>query len=187
MATATLGSSKAVFAYPAFAGLGLGIAVANITTAAQLCAPPSLIAITSGLVAGIRSFGGSIALPIFNSIFNSTITKQIPAEIAAAVLPLGLSPDDLGRFIVALTSQDQQALEIIPGVTTSMIDAGHQGLATAYLLGFRYVWIAAGAFAFVAAVGSCFFVNTRDDLNMQIDAPLQPQHGDDESMKAIET
>jgi hypothetical protein len=63
MATATLDSSQATFAYPVFLGLGLGIVVSNLTTAAQLSAPPALVAIVSGLLAGTRSLGGCWNLP----------------------------------------------------------------------------------------------------------------------------
>jgi hypothetical protein len=172
MATATLDSATAVWVYPAFLGLGFGAAISNVTTAAQLSAPPSLIAVTSGLIAGARSLGGSIALPMFNSIFNSTLSKHLGENIAAAVLPLGLSPGNLAQFAAALASQDQAALAIIPGVTPAIISAGLGAVKATYLVAYRYVWITAGAFSFVAVVAACFLVNPKEDLNMNVDAPL---------------
>ena len=175
MATATLDSSQATFAYPMFLGLGLGIVVSNLTTAAQLSAPPALIAIVSGLLAGIRSFGGSIALPIFNSIFNATFSKHVGSNVASGVIPLGLSPNLLPPFIAALSSGDQNALAAIPGVTPEIIAAGLHGLKLTFLISYRYVWIAAGAFSFVAAIASCFLINPKNDLSMHVDAPLEDE------------
>jgi hypothetical protein len=175
MATATLDSATTVWAYPVFLGLGFGAAISNVTTAAQLSAPPSLIAVTSGLIAGARSLGGSIALPVFNSIFNSTLSKHLGENIAAAVLPLGLSSEYLSQFAAALASQNQAALASIPGVTPAIISAGLGAVKATYLVAYRYVWITAGAFSFVAAVAACFLINPRDDLNMNIDAPLHQE------------
>jgi MFS family permease len=64
MATANPGSSKAVWGYPVFLGMGLGICLCALVTAAQLSTPRELIAITSGLLISIRSLGGSIGLAI---------------------------------------------------------------------------------------------------------------------------
>jgi len=45
-------------------GTALGLSLVSLITAAQLSTPPELIAITSGLVIGIRSLGGSVGLAI---------------------------------------------------------------------------------------------------------------------------
>ena len=77
MATATPGSSNPVWGYPVFLGIGLGIALCALLTIAQLSTPPELIAITSGLMIGVRSFGGSVGLAICESIFNLDMLKQL--------------------------------------------------------------------------------------------------------------
>jgi MFS family permease len=64
MATANPGSSKAVWGYPVFLGVGLGICLCALVTAAQLSTPRELIAITSGLMISMRSLGGSVGLAI---------------------------------------------------------------------------------------------------------------------------
>ena len=43
MATTELGSGRAVWAYPIFLGMGLGIALCGLVTAAQLSTPPDLM------------------------------------------------------------------------------------------------------------------------------------------------
>jgi hypothetical protein len=67
MATATPGSSQPVWGYPVFLGIGLGTCLCALLTVAQLSTPPELIAITSGLMIGVRSLGGSIGLAICKS------------------------------------------------------------------------------------------------------------------------
>lgn len=64
MASATLSSGDAVWGYPVLLGIGLGWGLTYLVTAAQLSAPPELIAITSGILLSIRSLGGSIGLAI---------------------------------------------------------------------------------------------------------------------------
>ena len=153
MATVKLGSSKAVWAYPIFLGFGFGICLTTLVTAAQLSTPPALIAITSGLMISIRSFGGSVILPVYTAIFNAKMSANLGSQIAAAVLPLGLSPKVLPEFIGALAENDVGALMKIPGVTPQIIGAGVKGLKTAYLLSLRYVWVTAGCLSLVAAIG----------------------------------
>lgn len=173
MATATLSSGTAVWGYPVFMGFGLGVCLTCIVTAAQLSAPPALIAISSGLMISTRSLGGSVGLAIYNAIFNSRIATELPAQIAAAVLPLGLSPKALPDLIEALSANDQAALGKIQGLTPQIIGAAAQGLQEAYLISFRYIWVTAAAFSAAAALASAFMVNPRKDLNMHVDAPLR--------------
>lgn len=68
MASAGTGSSTAVWVYPMIIGLGIGFSLTCLVTIAQLSTPPKLIAITSGLLIAIRSFGGSIGLAICKSM-----------------------------------------------------------------------------------------------------------------------
>lgn len=74
-------------------------------------------------------------------------------KIAAAVLPAGLPASSLPAFITDLANSDTAALVTVPGVTPAIIGAGVEGLYEAYSIGFRFVWIAAGCFTVVAAIG----------------------------------
>lgn len=156
MTTATLSSSNGIWAYPIPFGFGFGICLTTLVTAAQLSAPPALIAITSGLMISIRSFGGSAILPVYNAIFDAKISANLGAKITAAVVPLGLSPKILPEFIGLFAADDVPAslpasLQL-PGVTPEILGAGAEGLKTAYLLSLRYVWVTADCLSFVAAI-----------------------------------
>ena len=174
MATVSETDPKAFWGYPVFLGLGLGLCLTSLATAAQLSAPPHLISITSGLFIGIRSLGASIGLPIYTAIFNAQLSSHLGNDIAAKVLPLGLPAKSLPLFIGALAANDQKALASIPGVTPQIIGAGVSGLQHAYLEAFRYVWVCAAVMCFVAAIGACFIINPKADFTMHVDAPLDP-------------
>merc|ERR1712093_366232 len=169
MATSTPGSSDAVWGYPVLLGCGLGIALCAISTA------PEMISITSGLLIGVRSLGGSIGLAIYNAIFTGKFSANLGTKIAGAVLPLGLPASSLPAFIGALASSDTAALADIPGVTPQIIGAGVGGLFEAFSIGFRYVWIAAGCFTVVAAISAIFLVDPVKEFNMRIDAPAEKE------------
>ena len=153
MAGATVGSHSAVWGYPVFLGIGLGWSLTLLVTAAQLSAPPDLIAVTSGLLLGVRSLGGSIGVGVYTAIFTFKLSSHLGSDIAAAVLPLGFSPRYLEAFIGALAGDDEAALAHIPGVTPQIIGAGVGALKHAYLISLRGVWIAACVFSFVTAIG----------------------------------
>jgi hypothetical protein len=144
---------SSLWGFAVILGAGIGIILPTIMVAAQLCTPPDLIAETSALVLSTRALGGTIGLAINNALFNSTLAVQIPKKIAAAVIPLGLPPTSIGALIEALTTQNSALLAKIPKITPKIIGAAANALLQAYSLGFRYCWIAAGCFCFVAVVG----------------------------------
>ncbi|KAI3541954.1 PEP5 [Colletotrichum filicis] len=174
MATTTPSTSDPVWGYPVFLGIGLGICLCTLVTIAQLSTPPELIAITSGLMIGVRSLGGSIGLAIYNAIITDQLSRM-PSNIAAAVLPLGLPQTSLAQFIGLLVAHDNAALSQIEGVTLDIIQAGAGALLQTYSLGFRYVWIAAGSITVVAAIGAFFLVELENEFNMHIDAPAEKE------------
>lgn len=64
MATTGPDDSTKVWGFPILLGTGLGMSLCALITVAQLSTPPELIAIASGLIISIRSFGGAIGLAI---------------------------------------------------------------------------------------------------------------------------
>lgn len=64
LANTDAGSSREVWGLPVLMGLAIGLSLCVLITAAQLSTPPELVAITSGLLIGVRSLGGSVGLAI---------------------------------------------------------------------------------------------------------------------------
>ena len=73
-------------------------------------------------------------------------------KISQAVLPLGLPKSSLPAFIQALSSSNTTALAAVPGATDKIVAAGVEGVKEAYVLTFRYVWVAAGCFTALATI-----------------------------------
>jgi hypothetical protein len=135
-------------------------------------------------------------MPSVTSIFNTALAKKLGPGIAAAVIPLGLAPENIESFITALANNDQATLMTIPGVTPQIIGAGVNALKTAFAASFRNVWIAAAALSGVATIGeffllttlskenctlthvsllaSCFFAEPKT-ITMHVDAPLDEE------------
>lgn len=173
MATIKLNQSDAIWGFTVLAGFGLGFGLVIAVTTAQISTPSGLIATTSGLILTARSLGGSVALPAYTAILNSSLSKHLGPEIAARVLPLGLSTDDLPAFIGALASNDQKALVSIPGVNPEVIYAGLDGLKAAYRIAFRGIWSTAAAVSAVGFILAIFVIDPRKSFNMHVDAPVE--------------
>jgi MFS family permease len=152
---ASLDPSKRASAigFTPFFGIGLGTALNTLVTVAQLSTPPELISLTTGLMIGTRSVGGTIALAIYSAIFSGTLNDKIPSKVSHAVLPLGLDPQYLGELLEGLTTENSTLLGEIPGITPTIIEAAGSAVKQAYTLAFRYCWVTAAAFAGAAVIG----------------------------------
>lgn len=78
---------------------------------------------------------------------------QLGASVASAVVPLGLDPRNMGLFMEAFLSHDNESLRRIPNVTPGILSAAADVLLDTYESAFRNIWIAAGCFVLVAAIG----------------------------------
>lgn len=154
MASATATTPESHFwGYVIFYGIGLGLCLTTLLTAAQFSTPPELIAVTSGLMISFRAAGGSIGVAIYDAAFSHGLAQNLVPKVASAVLPLGLSKDELAPLIGDLTAGKIAAAEKLPGVTPRVIGAASLAINEAYVIGFRYAFICGGAFAVVALVG----------------------------------
>ncbi|KAK3330756.1 major facilitator superfamily domain-containing protein [Apodospora peruviana] len=174
MATTNRDSNTATWGYPVLLGAALGMTLTTLVTVAQLSTPPELISVASGLIISVRSLGGTVGLAIYNALFNDAM-GHVGDNIAGAVIPSGLAPDNVGPFIGALTSHNQTALGMIPGVTPEIIGAGANALLDTFVVAFRHVWIAGAAFVGLAAAVSVFLFDPTKEFNMHIDAPVEKE------------
>jgi hypothetical protein len=112
-----------------------------------------LIALTSGLVIAMRAFGAAVGLAIYTAIFNAKLPGAVGSKVAAAVMPLGLSPDALEPFVGALMSNDQELLMSLPDVNPAILGAGAHAMREGYLVAFRYIYITAAAIGVAGITG----------------------------------
>lgn len=174
MAKADRSTDHAVWGYGVLLGFGLGMTLTALVTVAQLSTPPELISIASGLIISVRSLGGTIGIAIYTALFNDQLNR-IGDNVAAAVLPKGLSPDALPQFIGALSAHNQTALMAVPGVTPEIIGAGATALVDTFINGFSHVWIAASCFVGLAAIAAVFLFDPRKEFNNRIDAAMDKE------------
>lgn len=172
MAKADRTTDAPVWGYTVLLGFGLGMTLTALVTVAQLSTPPELISIASGLVISVRSLGGTIGIAIYTALFNDAVGR-IPENVAAAVLPKGLSPDALPAFIGALSAHNETALAHVPGVNPGIIQAGAGALLDTFTTAFSHVWIAAACFVGLAAVVAVFLFDPRNEFNNRIDATVE--------------
>ncbi|KAJ5738501.1 major facilitator superfamily domain-containing protein [Penicillium malachiteum] len=178
MAIIKVTASNNFWAYPIFLGIGFGICLTTLTTAAQFATPLELISTTTGVLLTARNLGATIGLAIYNAIFNNQLSK-LPTKIAAATLPLGLPKTSVASLVGALEAQETESLSKIPGISENIIEAAEFALKNTYLEAFRYIWVTAGVFVFVAFIASFFLQENQANFSTHVDAPVKggtPQH-----------
>lgn len=174
MATTTRRTNNETWGYMILQGLALGLTLTTLIVIGQLCTPPGLISTASGLIISIRSLGGTVGLAVYQAIFTKQMS-HLPELVANAVLPRGLAASQVGNLIQAIGSRNAKLLDEIPGINAEIIQFGTEAYENAYVLGFRYVWVAAGCFVAVAMIAAVFVADTKHEFNMHIDAPIDEQ------------
>ena len=134
-------------------GVGIGVMLPLIMVVAQLSSPPELISTASALIVAARCFGGTIGLAVNNALYNSTLNSELPKQVAEATVPLGLPTSSLPGLIVALTTQNEELLANVEGLTPTILTAASSAVLKAFEMTFRNCWIAAACFCVPAAIG----------------------------------
>ncbi|KAL1898487.1 hypothetical protein Sste5346_003390 [Sporothrix stenoceras] len=161
-----------VWGLPVLLGAGLGIILNVVVVLAQMSTPPHLIAAATGLIMSLRSLGGTVGLAIHQALLSDELGK-LPVRVADVAIAKGLPESSVSAFVGAILGGNQTALASISGVTTDIITAGTNAKLDTYVLGFRYIWIAAAAFVALAAILSLFIRDLKSEFNMHIDAPVE--------------
>lgn len=172
MASTDRSSGTLVWGLPVLLGVALGITLNSLVTVAQLSTPPQLISTATGLLISVRSLGGTVGIAIYQALYVNELNKA-PVNIAKAAIEEGLPKDSLVSFVSALAAENEAALEMVPGVTPKIIEAGTDALLDTYLQGFQHVWIAAASFVGAAAIVAVFLFNPTKEFNMHVDAPVE--------------
>lgn len=110
-----------------------------------------LLAVRSSLKT--RSLGSSSINQLSDHAIFVSDMNSLGHNVAQAVIPAGLDPQDVGQFVSALAAHNNDALHNVPGVTPLIIQRGVVALLDTYVLAFSHVWIA--GCCFVALAGVC--------------------------------
>ncbi|KAH7409711.1 major facilitator superfamily domain-containing protein [Cadophora sp. MPI-SDFR-AT-0126] len=154
-------------------GTGLGFVLPTLYVTAHMSTPKGMISVTTSIASATRSFGGAVGVAVNNALFTHSFNKKLPQKVAAAVLPLGFPPSQLGMLIPALASGNEEAIRAVSGTTPQMLGAAGSALIDAYVGSFQKAWIAAAAFSAAGLTIALFLRNPKPDFNSHIDAPVE--------------
>lgn len=148
---------RAVTAFAALAGLGVGGIVVPVATVCVVASPDHLIATTVALTLAVRILGGTIGSSIYYNIFTSKLTAKLPALVAAYALEAGLPESSLVAFVTGfLATPPDPSIATLPGVTAEVIAAATLGTRWAFADSLKFVFIASIPFGVLATVCSLF-------------------------------
>lgn len=153
MASTNTSTINQPWGYAVLYGFAIGVTLNVLVVLAQLSVAPEFIATASGLMLGTRAAGGVVSIAVANAIFHGALDHDLGPKISQAALSLGLPQSSLGALIGALTSEDDAALQKIPGITPQIIGASVAALKDAFMVGFRNVYIMTAAFSGFALFG----------------------------------
>lgn len=176
LATIEPGQGINQLACAALAGFGFGAPLILIVSGVQLSTPHRLIATATAVTTSSRAVAATVFTAIYSAALNTRLSKNLPADIAAAALRAGLPASSLEAFVGALAASDTAALPSIPGVTPAIIAAGVGGLKQAFADSLRVVYIIAAPFGALACILCLFLGDLRKTMNYAVDAPVEDLH-----------
>ncbi|CRJ81712.1 hypothetical protein BN1708_001955 [Verticillium longisporum] len=147
---------------PFFVGF---IELAALALAPLYCKPAD-IGLASGLLASIRSAGGSIAVTVYTTILANQLSTTIPSNIARPAIEAGLPADQVGALAAAVRAGK---LATFPGITDSIQDAVRSVLLVAYSQAFKTVYLASLGFGGIAIVGCLFSKDVQKHLTDRVE------------------
>lgn len=153
---------------PFFVGF---IELASLALAPLFCKAQD-IGLASGLLASIRSAGGSIAVAVYTTILSNRLSTTIPNNVIpaaeAAGLPEGSAPSLVaavsgGKPLTAFSEEVQAAVaSVLPG---------------AYAQAFKTVYLASLGFGAIAIVGCLFSKDAKKHLTDKVERRMH-ERGD---------
>ncbi|KAI3324649.1 fungal trichothecene efflux pump [Xylariaceae sp. AK1471] len=162
---------------PFFVGV---IELTSLAIAPLFCKPED-IGLASGLLASIRSAGGSIAVTVYSTILSNRLKFTIPHNIGPVAVAAGLPEDQVPALAKAVIGG---TLAKFPGLTSSVSKAVASVLPTAYSQAFQTVYLASFGFGAIAIVGCLFAKDARELLTNKVERKM---HGATVGQKGGET
>ncbi|KAH7162102.1 fungal trichothecene efflux pump [Dactylonectria estremocensis] len=144
---------------PFFVGF---IELASLALAPLFCAAQD-IGLASGLLASIRSAGGSIAVAVYTSILSNRLTDTIPNNVIPAAEEAGMPDSQASDLLAAVTAGDLSSFS--DAVQAAVADA----LPTAYAQAFKTVYLASLGFGAIAIVGCLFSKDAKKHLTDKVE------------------
>lgn len=153
---------------PFFVGF---IELASLALAPLFC-KASDIGLASGLLASIRSAGGSIAVAVYSTILTNRLNSTIPANIGDAVVAAGLPESQVAALSAAVKARTWAKFA---GLTPEVRAAVLANAPNAYAQAFKTVYLASLGFGAIAIMGSLLSRDAREHLTDKVERKMH--HG----------
>lgn len=194
LATVQPSQSTNAIIFSGLAGIGFAGPLILMIAAVQLSVPHHLIATATAVLTSSRAVAASVFTAIFGAAVSSEMPVKLPAYTASAAIKAGLDPQYVSQFVGAMLGGDTSALQSIPGITPTIIEAGKAAVLQATADSFRYVFIIAAPFGAAACLVSWFIGDLSDVsfskwipmalvltltyqvMNYHVDAPVEELH-----------
>ncbi|OLN91684.1 putative MFS-type transporter C16A3.17c 3 [Colletotrichum chlorophyti] len=147
---------------PFFVGF---IELASLALAPLFCKPAD-IGLASGLLASIRSAGGSIAVAVYTTILSNRLATEIPAAISGPAVAAGLPEGQVADLAKAVQANK---LATFPGLSGAVKVAVARVLPEAYSKAFQTVYLASLGFGAIAIVGCLFSKDAQKHLTDKVE------------------
>lgn len=138
------------------------IELASLALAPLFCRAED-IGLASGLLASIRSAGGSIAVTVYTTILSNRLTTTIPNNMIPAVEEAGLEASRIPELLAAVPARD------FSNFTEAVQEAAFEALPNAYAQAFKTVYLASLGFGGIAIVGCLFSKDAKEHLTDKVE------------------
>ncbi|KAH7029838.1 fungal trichothecene efflux pump [Microdochium trichocladiopsis] len=150
---------------PFFVGI---IELLSLALAPLFCDPAD-IGLASGLLASIRSAGGSVAVAVYSSVLANRVAIEIPNAVIPAVINAGFPADKAPALASAVVAKSYATF---PGVNSAVTAAIASVLPSAYAAAFKVVYLVSLAFGAIALAGSLISKDSQPHLTDKIERKM---------------
>lgn len=150
---------------PFFVGF---IELVSLALAPLFCRPAD-IGLASGLLASIRSAGGSIAVAVYSTILSNRLATTLPENIGPAATGAGLPSSQVAALVAAVKAGK---LATFPDITPAIQAAVTAVLPTAYSQAYKTVYLASLGFGGIAIMGCLFAKDAQKHLTNKVERKM---------------
>ncbi|KAI0509092.1 fungal trichothecene efflux pump [Xylaria bambusicola] len=147
----------------------VGIIELTALAIAPLFCKPEDIGLASGLLASIRSAGGSIAVTVYSTILSNRLKFTVPHAVGPAAISAGLPEDQVPSLAAAVLGG---TLAKFPGLTPEISSAISAVIPNAYSQAYQTVYLASFGFGAIAILGCLFAKDARDLLTDKVERKM---------------
>ena len=141
------------------------IELASLALAPLFCKAED-IGLASGLLASIRSAGGSIAIAVYTTILSNRLSTTIPEKLIPAATEAGLSRSDIPELLAAVPTRDFSSF------SNAVQQAVAGAMPYAYSEAFKTVYLASLGFGGIAIIGCLFSKDAQKHLTNKVERKM---------------